>query len=119
MAAVAKKNSHGYMAFEGGQHDWTTKGALVLKSVDEAIFSLPVGKLSDVIESENGYHIIRVIERNDATKKPFLEAQVEIKERILNENRKKAFEEHVKKLKREIPVEYFLNGIAATNSPAG
>ncbi|MFT7629165.1 MAG: parvulin-like peptidyl-prolyl isomerase [Mariniblastus sp.] len=116
MAAVAKKNSHGYMAFEGGQHDWTTKGALVLKSVDEAIFSLPVGKLSDVIESENGYHVIRVIERNDATKKPFLEAQVEIKERILNENRKKAFEKHVKKLKREIPVEYFLNGIVSTNS---
>ena len=109
LAAVAKKSSHGFLASEGGQHDWTTKGALVLKEVDEAIFSLPVGELSDIIESRDGYHVIRVIERTEAKTKPFLEAQVEIKQRIESENRKQAFDKHVAKLKQEIPVEYFLN----------
>ena len=118
LAAVAKKSSHGFLASEGGQHDWTSKGALVLKEIDDAIFSLPVGELSDIIESRDGYHVIRVIERVDATRKPFLEAQVEIKKRFLDEKRKEAFNEHVQKLKREIPVEYFLNDDAAESIAA-
>lgn len=109
LAAVAKKSSHGFRADEGGQHDWTSRGALVLKELDEAIFTLPVGKLSDVIETRDGFHVVRVIERTEATHKPFLEAQVKIKERIQNEKRNEAFKEHVAKLKDEIPVEYFLN----------
>jgi parvulin-like peptidyl-prolyl isomerase len=109
LAAVAKKSSHGFLASDGGQHDWTTKGALVLKEIDQAIFSLPVGELSDIIETSDGYHVIRVIERTEATRKPFLDAQVDIKQRIEGEKRKQAFDKHIEKLKREIPVEYFLN----------
>ncbi len=109
LAAVAKKSSHGFRADEGGQHDWTSRGALVLKELDEAIFSLEIGKLSDIIETRDGFHIVRVLERTEATHKPFLEAQVEIKERILNEKRNAAFKKHVDKLKDEIPVEYLLN----------
>jgi hypothetical protein len=109
LAAVAKKNSHGFRADEGGQHDWTSRGALVLKELDDAIFSLEIGKLSDIIETRDGFHIIRVLERTEATHKPFLEAQVEIKERILNEKRNEAFKKHIAKLKDEIPVEYLLN----------
>jgi parvulin-like peptidyl-prolyl isomerase len=107
LAAVAKKESHGFMAFEGGQHDWTTKGALVLKALDKKIFELPIGELSDYFESADGYHIVRVIERTEATHKPFLEAQVEIKARILEAKRNEAFKDHMKKLRDEIPVEYF------------
>lgn len=105
-AAVAKKGSHGFSASEGGQHDWTSRGALVLKEIDNAIFELPIGELSDIIETANGYHIVRVIERTDDHYTPFLEAQVEIKKRILDEQRKAAFDKHLAKLKKEIPVEY-------------
>ena len=83
LPAVAKKSSHGFMASEGGQHDWTSRGALVLKEIDEAIFTLPIGELSDIITTRDGYHVVRVIERTKASHKPFLEAQVEIKEKIL------------------------------------
>ncbi|MDG1872830.1 MAG: peptidylprolyl isomerase [Mariniblastus sp.] len=107
LAAVAKKKSQGFMASSGGQQDWTTKNALVLKEIDRAIFSLPVGELSDIIESKDGYHIIRVIERTEASRTPFLEAQVDIKKQINNENRNEALKEHLAKLRDEIPVEYF------------
>ena len=105
-SAVAKKGSHGFLASSGGEHDWTSKGALVLKEVDEAIFSLPVGKISDVIQSSDGYHIIRVIERTKDGFTPFLEAQVEIKKRILDEKQEAAYQAHLAKLRKEIPVEY-------------
>ena len=106
LSAIAKKNSHGFQASEGGQHDWTNKGSLVLKPIDKALFTLPVGELSDIIETRDGFHVIRVLERTQATYKPFLEAQVEIKKRILDEKRKQAFKNYVEKLKDEIPVEY-------------
>jgi parvulin-like peptidyl-prolyl isomerase len=109
LSAVAKKSSHGYLASFGGTHDWTTKGNLVLKQIDDAIFTLPVGELSDLIETKDGYHIVRVTEREEESRTPFLEAQVDIKKQIEEERRKAAFEEYVKELKRDIPVEYLVN----------
>jgi len=104
---IAKEKSDGFRASEGGQHDWTGKGALVLKEIDKAIFNLPIGELSDIIESRDGYHIVRVIDRNKASYTPFTEAQVKIKERIKNDKINNAFEEHLKAVRERIPVEYF------------
>lgn len=119
LSAVAKKNSHGFQADKGGQHDWTGRDALVLKEIDEAIFDLPVGKLSDVIETRDGLHIVRVIDRQEAAVKPFTEAQVDIKKRLKDKMRSEAFEKHLAELKERIPVEYFpfeTNDVAATKS---
>lgn len=107
LSAVAKKESHGFRASEGGQHDWTGRNALVLKEIDEAIFTLPIGKLSDVIETRDGLHIVRVIDRQEAGIKPFTEAQIEIKNRLRGKIREKAFNDHLAKVKKKIPVEYF------------
>ena len=107
LPAVAKKESHGFRASEGGQHDWTGRDALVLKEIDEAIFTLPIGKLSDVIETRDGLHIVRVIDRQEAGIKPFTEAQVAIKERLRGKMREEAFKKHIADLKERIPVEYF------------
>ncbi len=107
-ASVAKKGSHGFNAAGGGQHDWTSIGSLVLTELDQAIFSLPIGELSEKIETADGFHVVRVLERTEATHKPFLEAQVEIKQRMLDEKRNAAFEKHLKKLRQEVQVEYFL-----------
>ena len=107
--ATAKKHSHGFKAASGGQHDWTTQGALALDEIDEAIFSLPVGELSELIETKRGFHIVRVIERAEASRTPFLEAQIEIKKKIVGEKRKVLFDKYIAKLREEIPVEYLIN----------
>jgi len=105
--AVAKKHSHGFRADEGGQHDWTSKKALVLKKLDEAIFTVPVGRLSNVIESRDGYHIVRVKERTDEGYVPFTEAQIEIRNKLKVERQNEAFKNHLEKIRREIPIEHF------------
>ena len=107
LSAVAKKESHGFRADKGGQHDWTGRDALVLKELDEAIFTLPIGKLSDVIETRDGLHIVRVIDRQEAGIKPFTEAQIDIKNRLKEKMRNDAFENHLADLKKRVPVEYF------------
>ena len=104
--AIAKKESHGFRAFKGGQYDWTGKGSLVNKEIDKSIFTLPQGKLSGVIETKAGFHIIRVIERVEDHHTPFTEAQVEIKKRLLEARRDEAFRTYIDGLKDKINVEY-------------
>ncbi len=103
--AVAKKSSHDFNAKNGGQQDWITKGSLAAESLDKAIFEIPLNELSDIIETPTGFHIIRVLERTPAGMKPFRDAQVEIKEKLLQAKQEKRFEEYVTRLRREIPIE--------------
>jgi hypothetical protein len=82
---VAREMSQGSTASQGGQHPWTKKGSLVSKVLDEALFTLPLKQLSPIIEDDRGFHIIRVIERIDAGKKPFADVQLEIRNLILEQ----------------------------------
>jgi hypothetical protein len=105
--AVAKKMSHCFHADQGGRFDWTSKGSLASKELDEALFSLPVGELSEIIETRLGYHIVRVIERQDAGMVQFRDAQVDIRAKLADEKRNRAFDDYMTKLRQEIPVEIF------------
>ncbi len=108
-SAVAKASSHGFKASGGGRYDWTTKGSLASKKINDFIFNAPIGDLSDIIETQNGFHIVRVVERTEATRTPFLEAQTEIKKQIKSTRGSEAYREHLAKMKKLIPIEYFLN----------
>ena len=101
---VARERSEGPAAANGGQYDWTTKGSLVSKVLDEAIFTLPVGQLSAILEDGNTLHIVRVVERIDAGRIPFIEAQVGIKEQLMLERRKKEMDDYLSKLRERTPV---------------
>jgi len=103
-SAVAKRHSQGVDARDGGYHDWTTKGSLASEVLDNAIFTLQVGLLSERLEDERGFHIVRVTERREAGWIPFVEAQVDIKEKLRKQKRNKQFAEHVARVKKEIHV---------------
>ena len=103
-AAVAKKSSHGFTAQDGGRYDWTTKGSLRSEPINEAIFSLPLGRLSPIIEDDLGCHIVRVIERQEESIIPFSEVQGKIRDKIREDRSKVAMQEYVDKLRSEFPV---------------
>lgn len=102
--AVAKRGSHGFTSEQGGYHDWTTKGSLRSKVLDEAIFTLPEGRLSQILEDDLGVYIVRVIERRAAGHIPFLEAQVEIKQDIIKKKQDKDRQVYLEKLRKRTPV---------------
>jgi len=49
----------------GGYLGWIPRGYLLDLAIEEAAFGLPVGSYSEIIESENGYHIVLVIGREE------------------------------------------------------
>ena len=104
LAELAKAKSDGPTAQEGGRRDWTTKGSLVATELDGALFGLPVGELSQIIETKFGFHIIRVVERKEASRTPFVEAQVNIRDKIRENKSKDQYQAFVEKLRTRTPV---------------
>ena len=98
-ADIAKAKSHGITASAGGFHDWTTRGAMRSTKIDEALFSLEVGQMSDVIETETGFHIIRVLVRKEAGRTPFTEAQADIRKTLEAQGKKELVNVELDKLR--------------------
>lgn len=97
---VAKAKSDGFTASDGGIHDWTTKGALKAEVVDEALFTLEVGRLSPILESDDAFHIIRVLERKEAGRTPFTDVQADIRDQLKQERFRDGVEKHLAELHR-------------------
>ncbi len=77
-AAVARKNSQDPGSAEkGGDLDFVTRGAMV-KPFDDAMFGLKKGDISDVVESEFGYHIIQLNDIKPAVIQPFEQVRAAI-----------------------------------------
>ena len=91
----------------GGRQDWITQGSgEVTDVVEEAIFGLPVGNLSQILEAGNNYHIVRVVQREDATCASFEapETQAKIREEIKELRHQEEIESYLAKLRQECPV---------------
>ncbi|MGZ3690769.1 MAG: peptidylprolyl isomerase [Pseudobdellovibrio sp.] len=58
---------------------------------EKAAFSLPVGKISDLVKSNFGYHIIKVTDKKAATKANFETAKFEIAKKMLTDEKYLAF----------------------------
>jgi hypothetical protein len=102
--SLAPTVSSGVTSQQGGQRDWVTKGGLRAKQVDHAIFTLPVGHLSPIIDDDGAFYIVRVLEREEDSVVSFLEAQVEIRDKIRLERRREQTKEFIAKLKKDVPV---------------
>ena len=77
-ADVAKKNSgDAGSAARGGDLDFFGRGAMV-KPFEDAAFAMKAGEISNVVETDFGFHIIRLDAVRGGEKKPFDAVRAEI-----------------------------------------
>jgi parvulin-like peptidyl-prolyl isomerase len=100
-ADVAKAKSDGFTAKNGGVHDWTTKGALQCAALDQALFTLQVGQMSSIIDSGDAFHIVRVLERKEAGRKPFTDVQGDIRDKLKEKRFQAEAEKYLTKLRQD------------------
>jgi peptidyl-prolyl cis-trans isomerase D len=81
-ADVARKNSQDPGSAEkGGDLDFVTRGAMV-KPFEDAMFALKKGEISDVVETEFGYHIIHLNDVKPAVVPPFEQVRAAIENEV-------------------------------------
>ncbi|WP_374562516.1 peptidylprolyl isomerase [Ideonella sp.] len=81
-AELAKKNSDDKgSATNGGDLDFFGRGAMV-KPFEDAAFAMKPGEISNVVESEFGFHIIKLIAVRGGEKKPFESVRAQIVDEV-------------------------------------
>jgi peptidyl-prolyl cis-trans isomerase D len=92
-AEVARKNSQDPgSAAKGGDLDFFARGAMT-KPFEDAAFSLQKGQISDVVESEFGYHIIRLTDIKAPKQKSFEEMKPELEAELKKQQAQRKFAE--------------------------
>ncbi len=101
-ADVAKKNSQDPgSATSGGDLDFFARSAMV-KPFSDAAFAMKKGDISDVVESEFGYHIIKLTDIKAPKQRSFEEMKPELTTEVKKQQAQKKFAE---------TAEAFTNGV--------
>ena len=105
-AALAKQNSEDTgSAQNGGDLGFFSKDQMV-KPFAEAAFSLKPDTISDLVQSEFGYHIIKVVDRKKAGVMPFEEIKNEIKKYLEDEQKVQTLQKFIEGQKAQTKVEF-------------
>ena len=105
---AAMQNSSCPSKANGGNLGDFGKGQMV-PEFDEAVFAMEAGEISKApVKTQFGYHLIKLNSKNDNTTTPYADIANEIKEALLSEKRRKAYDSKVNQLKILYPVDKVL-----------
>ncbi len=88
---------------KGGLYEHFPRGQMV-KPFEEAAFNIPVGSISDIVTTQYGYHIIKVIDRTQDPR-PYEEAKKEIHSQLAQQENPNIYPQIVDSLKKSYDYE--------------
>jgi peptidyl-prolyl cis-trans isomerase D len=93
-AEVAKKNSDDTgSAPQGGDLDWSARGGMAAKALEDAVFALKPGEIGPVVETEFGYHVVKLEGARGGQTKPFDAVKAEISDEVSKQQASKKWGE--------------------------
>ena len=104
-ADAARENSDCPSGREGGDLGWFGPGQMV-PEFDKAAFEMKVDEISDVVETQFGFHILRKTGEKPGGEKSFDEVKVSLKEALAREAKNEAFGKFMGELRSAAKVEF-------------
>ena len=95
---AAKKYSEDISASSGGDVGFVEKGKMV-PEFEKAVYSLRKGEISGIVETEYGYHIIKVDEVQKGKTIPLVKVRDKIQDILADRKQKTVYENWMKELK--------------------
>jgi peptidyl-prolyl cis-trans isomerase C len=106
-AELAKKYSQDGSAQSGGDLNYFSRGQMV-KPFEDAVASLKVGEVSGVVETQFGFHVIKLTDKRDARTVPLVEVNKKIGDYLLNRARQEKAGAFVESLKAKSKIEVLI-----------
>ena len=103
-AALAKEHSSDGSASQGGDLGFFAKERMV-PEFSNAAFALQPGQISDIVESQFGYHIIKVTERKPSSTVPLEEVAPQVKAFLAEKKKNDTAEAFIKQLRSKAKIE--------------
>ena len=105
---AAMENSSCPSKANGGNLGDFGKGQMV-PEFDEAVFAMEVGEISkSPVKTQFGYHLIKLNSKSDSEAMPFESIAAEIKDALLQEKRRAAYDSKINQLKILYPVDMMI-----------
>jgi peptidyl-prolyl cis-trans isomerase C len=104
-AELAKENSSCPSAAGGGDLNFFSRGRMV-PAFEEAAFKLQVGQVSDIVQTQFGYHIIKVTDHKEAGAITFEQAKDDILQTLTRERQNELARQYIKSLRDKANIVY-------------
>jgi peptidyl-prolyl cis-trans isomerase SurA len=98
--ALARQYSVAPSKAGGGELGRLNKGEMNAQ-LEAAAFALPVGGISEPLRTDQGWRIIKVMEKSEGSVVPFEEAKAELVKRLAQERANRAYEGYVEGLRKD------------------
>lgn len=103
-ADLARKYSLSADAKVGGDLGFFPRGVMPPK-FDEVAFKLATNQISDVVETEYGFHLFKILEKRPAKKRELAEVRRQVEAKLLEEKRAEAQESFLKALREKAQIQ--------------
>lgn len=103
-AKLAKENSDDPGSRDKGG-EYTFGRGQMMPEFEKTAFALEPGKISDIVTTSYGYHIIKLSEKLPAKKSAYADISTKIKEQMVFEETQKKLPDYIEKLKKDDGVE--------------
>jgi len=90
----------------GGALGEFTRGQMVAE-FDSAVFSMQVGELTGPVETQFGFHLIKLTNKKDAALIPYEQIKAQLSKKLLGDKQRAAYTSKVNQLKLLIPVDIY------------
>ena len=104
-AQMAQNHSNCPSKAQGGDLGFFSKGAMV-KTFEDAAFKLKPGEVSDIVETEFGFHIIKLEEKTEARKEKFDAVKENIAGYLKSTKEQVEIEALIEELRKDAVIEY-------------
>ncbi len=104
---LAKANSEGPTAQREGNLGYFSRGRMV-KPFEDAAFALNVGEISGIVETQFGYHLIKVTDKKPARTVPYKEVQLMLEKHLKKEKEKTEIQGYIENLKKSAKIKRFI-----------
>ncbi len=106
---VAYKYSEDLSRIKGGDIGFIHKGRFPSQIEDE-IYKLKVGEVSKIIETDIGFHIVKIEDKRPERLVPFDEIKEKLKKELTQSIQEKKYEEMINDAKKDLKVEIYEEG---------